>query len=302
MLSFTDGSTLRLGRNSLLVVRERGVNGATEYQVPEGELWGTAAPAAEAEQVKINTPSAEVLVKPGAGGRPADFKVFVRPDRSSIVAVYRGTASVVTATSTQTVTENHFIAVDSLGKTTQPARLPDAPSLTGPPSGSRYVYRDAPPRFTLEWTPVAGADEYRLVVAKDAAFTSIVLDRRLTAPQLELGRLGMGHYVWRVSTIRNQVEGRPSASASLDISRDGEPPRLDIQFPEGPITASSCTITGKVEVGCRVFVASEPVEVGKDGRFTARIQLTRGKNVVVVEALDATGNAAYASKILEARY
>lgn len=305
-LRFSDGSALQLGRNSLLVVRrpDQESSGRRSFQVPQGELWGTLPVPQEGEgEVSVNTPSAVVRVgtAPGSATK-ADFKVSVGPDRSSIVAVYQGSASVTSGSQTQEVRANQFVAVDSLGGQTAPSRLPDAPVLAGPADRARFVYRDPPPKLTFQWAPVAGASEYRLVVASDPAFQSIVLDRRLTTPSLEFGRLAMGHYLWRVSTIRDRVEGRPSSALALDIVRDGTPPRLVVKFPEGVVQSDRCTVTGTSDADSRVFVAGQPATVQPDGSFTCLVRLKRGLNVVVVESLDPTGNAAYSSTILEARY
>lgn len=305
-LRFADGRILRVGRNSLLVVRtnEERARGGGSFMVGRGELWGTTPDADSPEsEVSVNTPSATVKVRTADGSsRRADFKVSVGPDRSSIIAVYHGSASITTGAQTQEVSANHFVAVDSLGAQSTPSPLPDAPALVGPRDGARFLYRDPPPRFAFEWKSVAGADEYRLVVARDQAFQSVVLDRHLSSTSLDYGRLGMGDYVWRVSTIRNDVEGRPSEAIALHMVRDGAPPRLDVRFPEVVMTTDECTITGISDADSRVFVAGQPASVKPNGSFSCRIRLKRGLNVVVVEALDPTGNAAYSSKMVEARF
>lgn len=304
MLRFADGSNLHLGRNSLLVVRGREGGSGPSYQVPQGELWGTLPAAAVNDgEVSVNTPSAVVTVSPAAGGAgKTDFKVSVGPDQSSIVAIYRGSASVTTGNQTQRVSANHFIAVDSSGAQSRPERLPDAPRMLGPEAGARFTYRDAPPQLVFRWTPVADAEEYRLVVARDATFESLVLDRRLREPQLEFGRLEAGRYLWRVTTLREGAESQAPRAAALEIVRDGAAPRLTVAFPEEEVRGDEFTVTGLSEAGSRVFVAGQPATVGPDGSFTCRIRLKRGLNLVVVETLDAAGNAAYSSGILEARY
>jgi hypothetical protein len=305
-LRFADGRSLRVGRNSLLVVRtpEERARGQGSFMVGRGELWGTAPESDDPERdVTVNTPSATVLVRTAQGSsKRADFKVSVGPDRSSIIAVYHGSASITTGNQTQEVRENHFVAVDSLGTQSMPSKLPDPPTLVGPREGARFLYRDPPPRFAFEWETVADADAYRLVVARDAAFQSVVLDRRMSSSSLDYGRLATGDYVWRVSSIRDEVEGRPSPIRSLHMVRDGAPPRLEVKFPEVVMTSDECTITGVSEADSRVFVAGRPATVTSNGTFSCRVRLKRGLNVVVVEALDPTGNAAYASKMVEARY
>lgn len=304
MLKFNDGSALQLGRNSLLVVRSREErrNGAAAFMVPKGELWGTLPPAESGEEVSVNTPNAVVKVGTAKGSATsADFKVLVGPDRSSIVAVYHGSASVTSGDQTTEVTENHFVAVDSSGAQSAVAKLPDAPAPTGPADGARFTYSDPPPRFAFQWTPMKGADQYRLVVARDAAFQNVVLDRTLDAPRLDFGRLSMGDYVWHVSTIRDHVEGRPSATLALHVKQDDAAPRLEVEFPEGPIVADQVTIRGVTDNDTRVIVAGHPATVNR-GSFSCSVPLKRGLNVVVVEAIDPSGNAAYSSKVLEARY
>lgn len=51
----------------------------------------------------------------------------------------------------------------------------------------------------LRWNAVAGATKYRVVVAKDMSFRSVVLNQELTATQIAFLPKTPGTYVWRVA-------------------------------------------------------------------------------------------------------
>lgn len=76
----------------------------------------------------------------------------------------------------------------------------DGAILAGPPS-------------TLEWYPVTGATSYRVQVAADATFSSLLVDAGVTEPQVDLGTLAPGTYVWHVQAIA--ADGSASGQSVL---------------------------------------------------------------------------------------
>lgn len=82
-------------------------------------------------------------------------------------------------------------------------------SVLLPPSGS--VLQDA--QQTLAWYPVAGTANYHVQVSTDPAFGSTVLDTTTTDPQLAIGTLAPGEYVWRV--VATDAAGTASGFSAL---------------------------------------------------------------------------------------
>ncbi len=93
-----------------------------------------------------------------------------------------------------------------------------APTLVAPADGAT----DLPPRPDFEWSAVAGADAYTLVVDDDPAFGSPeISETGLTAttytPTIDLAENTT--YYWRVSTENLCGTGAASAAFSFTIQR-----------------------------------------------------------------------------------
>ncbi len=54
---------------------------------------------------------------------------------------------------------------------------------------------------TLDWYSVKGAASYRVQVAADTGFTALLVDTTVSEPQVSVGSLSPGHYVWHVQSI-----------------------------------------------------------------------------------------------------
>jgi hypothetical protein len=130
----------------------------------------------------------------------------------------------------------------------------------------------------------------------------VVVDEVVEAPGLAWGRLKAGRYVWRVSALDGGVEGAPSAWRQIAVTLDAEPPTLTVpplpKFVAGP----ALRLTGRVQPRANVYVSGAKVATRADGSFAFDLELKPGANVIVVEAVDAMGNTAYWSQIVNARF
>jgi len=61
------------------------------------------------------------------------------------------------------------------------------------------------------------------------------------------------------------------------------------------------SLHGETDPGARVFVGKSSCAVAADGTFEAQVALSRGVQIVVVQAVDVLGNVAYASRMIAAR-
>ena len=59
---------------------------------------------------------------------------------------------------------------------------------------------------------------------------------------------------------------------------------------------------GVTEPGARLFVDGRSSVAAADGSFEVAVELQRGVNVVVVEAVDVAGNVSYRSELVNAKY
>ena len=80
---------------------------------------------------------------------------------------------------------------------------------------------------------------------------------------------------------------------------------LDEHITFGTTVTGARYLDGRWEVetsGGERIVADVQVEVDANGRFEHVVSLERGANIIVVEAVDGTGNTTYRSETIHARY
>ncbi len=197
---------------------------------------------------------------------------------------------------------NQTVTVDPGLPPGDPGLLPAIPVPTAPPSGTVVPYRTVPPRIRLAWGAAVRADAYRLEIAREPRFHDLVdVEDALRANQFVHGNLASGVYYWRVSALAGHADGKPCPPQRLELVQDREAPALRVDFPEGPVEKGSLVLRGQAEPGAQVFIGNERISTDDSGRFEVPLNLEPGINIVVVEAMDAAGNATYRSGLLDAK-
>ena len=199
---------------------------ATYYwRVSAGNIIGYGAYSPVRHFTTGAIPSAPILLLPpdGATGQPTSL--ILRWNASSAAQTYHVQLStdsnfVTTLVNDSTLTDTsrpvsglqfstryywHVRAKNGVGVGPFSSRFafttqfqpPPAPTLQSPPNGSTNM----PLVLTLSWNPVGGATSYRLQVATNSSFTSIVVDDSLlTATSRSIGPLvNNTQYFWHVS-------------------------------------------------------------------------------------------------------
>lgn len=305
-IAFGARDELVLGENSLVVVKgpppaEDGRKHAS-LMVLSGDLdVKLAAATDDSVSVEVETAGA-VRVRPAADASgTSEFRVSVDPSGGATLSVFEGRAEVEAMGATRAVEANEAVAVDSLGRAGAPERLPPRPQLVEPADELTISYRERSPRLTFAWEG-EGSDRYRLTLARDPAFEEIVYEEITSEPSAVFGNLTAGEYYWRVAGLRGGTAGSAAAGGPIHVVLDTEPPDLDVGFPDGDVPSERITLRGKAEPGADLFIDDRRVATAPDGSFEHTLRLTRGLNVIVIEAIDAAGNVTYRSETVTARY
>jgi hypothetical protein len=266
----------------------------------DGQLKGRLAGSDdEAVDVEVATPSSVTRVERDRSGKaPVDFAVAVNPDKSSSVAVYLGVAHVTAEGRTVTVKAHHGVIVRPGQAPPVPVPLPAAPAAQYPQEGSRYDYRDLPPRIRFVWDGPGGVNRYRFVLARDPGFQEVVEEEEVHATRFHHGNLEQGEYYWRVNSIAGRLEGPPSETRRIQVVQDLEAPSLRCRELPKVMKQERVTLAGETEAGTSLHVGGDPVPTDDTGKFTHEIRLRPGANVILVEAVDRAGNAAYYSQVV----
>ncbi|VCU69673.1 FecR protein [Pigmentiphaga humi] len=120
-------------------------------------------------------------------------------------------------------------AIDALGIEGRPAVLPirlkarpEPPVTLAPPDAGTIEAGEA----TLRWTQAEGIASYRLQVARDQAFTDLIVDEAAQQGESRtLPGLSSGTYFWRIGSVAAGKDGRPDAGPF------GDPRRFMVRLP-----------------------------------------------------------------------
>ena len=139
---------------------------------------------------------------------------------------------------------------------------PEAPLKAQPAPGARLIGR-----VDFRWAANTEATLYWLQVARDPAFTDLVVDRRdLAEPSAAADGLAPGVYHWRVTSLRNPQDAGPP----------GDPSSFELR-PTPPVAAPPSSQVD--DQGVRLDWPGEPgqqfdLQIARDAGFT-QIELSR---------------------------
>lgn len=308
LLSFAEDQ-LELEENTLMVLGSAEVTSGTlvprsvsvrGFTLLEGALTARVKDGGSGS-VTLAMPQGVAVIEGSARSTPAEVRVSVQPDRSSVVAVVTGGATVRAGERQVALKAGQQSRIESGGQLRDPKPMPEPPSLEEPAEARAFPYLDLPPRVSFRWSESRGVEEWRLRIARDEAFRDVEVDETTRAPALEWGRLKPGTYYWRVAAVSEGLEGMPSETRRLTVQRETHPLSLTVQPLPRRVEGLSCVVQGTVDRRATVYVMGRQIEVRGDGSFVAEIQLAPGANVVLVEAVDAAGGSTYSSSVVHAK-
>jgi hypothetical protein len=292
-ISFGAKDRLQVGSNSLVVVtrlNSEAEAGPRSYRVQvDGDVSATLS-AARKLRLEVAAAGHLARIVPGA----ARFRVIRNGVDSASLAVYAGEARIAGKGGTVRVPANYGVTLRN-GRAAGPVLPLPAPPLLGGAEKALYRYRLLPPRVRFTWSGPAGI--YHFQLARDPRFKSCTVDEKLRATEFVSGKLEQGSYFWRVSRVEEGREGGFSRTGRCQLVQVLKPPELEVSFPPERVPAGPYLLSGSMEPGGRVFV--DGIEVASEsGKFRRELQLRPGVNLIRVEALDASGNASYASRVV----
>lgn len=270
-----EGTTLELPRREpgLLTVRVAASNDGGEGPWSNVERCELDPPAPEWIEARAGEPGHAAVAWAAVGGR-AQYRLEMRSGSDE------GYEEIVTGRETQhevplpeDAQQARFRVraevrgVHSPWIESEPLRLEDAP----PPPLIEPLEIDDRGLIHLRWTPVVGAESYRVEVAQDEAFEKVrSVDR--TAPGIDFRPPARGRYWFRVRACRGKgddaVCGAPSDAISTQVGSAGGP-RL---WPLDPLAAGEpFTVTWAGLPSCAYYELQEST----DAAFATDSQTTR---------------------------
>jgi hypothetical protein len=296
-IAFDAANSLEMSSNSLVIIKTLTKDKAHKVRksvllVIDGELRGKLSGSAnDVVQVEMALPAGivQVQTQKSADGKE-DFTARVNPDKSSTISVRHGIAEVTAQGKTVRVGANLFTTVSLTGPPTTPRALPAAPALDSPSDEASFTFRDLPPKIRFTWQGPTHVKNFRLQLASDPEFKKVVVDEKVGKTGFSHGNLRQAKYFWKVSSLDGWSEGDTSPARSFNLVRDFDPPPLQVEFPPPMLESRQYLLKGTTEAGAELFINNKRVSIGNTGDFTHLLELQRGINVIIVEAVDAAGN------------
>jgi hypothetical protein len=308
VISFDNHNFLDVGENSLVVIKRLLESRAGEAQVSSlilesGILKGRLQSSDNKKVLlEITLPLATTKVRVGQKGRDqAAFEISVETDRRSNITVYQGKAEIESGDKAVELQENHLAVVSSEGEISRPESLLGEVFLLQPREGA-ILTQDDPQASTFQWGRIPGQVRYLLEVAKDPYFRDLVLSQMVDATSFKDVRLTPGVYVWRVGAVDSS--GRRGAYGEIRtfrVMRSTTAPSLRILNPQGEhitVETETLVISGMTDPGAVLTINGQTVGVNADGRFSQKILLNSGMNLIVIQASDRSGNVRQESKFI----
>jgi hypothetical protein len=258
-IGFADDSTMLIGSNARVVfdlLAGVGPTGMvdTRVRLERGRVRPAVTPRRGRFQIwspslQVTTRGTAFRVEAADGGAVGRVEVT-----ESGVDAAAGAATVIVAQGTGT-----------LARGGGPPAVP-VPLLAAPALGTLAPLRRLPLRVTIPAAP--GASGYHWEVSPDAAFRSLVVDTRSTAPAVQLPDLPDGTYEVRVRAVDAQGLEGLDAGAPLRVDARPEPPFLMSPAPAAVVRQERPPLTWTQPAGAAGF----RVQVAQDDAF-ARVLL-----------------------------
>ena len=300
-------SKLTIGENSLIVFDQQEADpflgdSSSLLVMVEGELSGNLSGADKSRfRFGVNLPNSDVTLQPRVAGDDVDFLITVNDDKSTTINVHKGTAQVVSKNGTlKTIGDKQSVTIDSSGTELRVSELTRSPTPTAPSNKSTVSYRNVPQQIEFTWNAVPNTDRYRILIARDSAFSDRVVDDEVIGTSFTHGALGAGTYYWTVRSRVGWSQSDQSVVRRLRVVQDFDPPILELDPPPDTILAGAWRLQGRTDADATVFVDEVVVE-NNNGRIDHPIELKPGANVIVVKAIDDVGNLSYAPLLVTAK-
>lgn len=143
---------------------------------------------------------------------------------------------------------------------------------------AKVIFQRQVPALEFQWKADRRVSQYRVKVSRTKSFAKVVSEQTVgTSPaRLPAGTLRQGTYYWRVERLLN--DGRvlyPGKVHELKVLFDNSVPALEITSPadRARISGNSVRVAGLARPGTKLRVNGSPVNIDRQGRFSATLSI-----------------------------
>ena len=304
---FNDGTNYTVKQDSLIVIEENSANDQQQTNVAVAVTTGTVDLTTA---TYVQGSKSQVIVAGAKASLAPDSAAMVhnspKEDQHEIL-VKKGSGNIERNGQVVRLASWEKVSFQSESKTMERATEVGPPTPISPGNMMPVFVNTAEKVREVEfsWTPMAHAAGYRLRIAHNPYFSSLLLDRKVDTASVVVTGLPMGAYYWSIQSY--DASGRESIESEKNrftiIAKTKEHVELPLELNPFVQHGHVIEVTGRTESGALVMVNGMEVPlVGEDGSFHYFTPpLPNGESVITVTAQNSRGgvNTRQAKVVIE---
>ena len=292
---FNDGTNYTVKQDSLIVIEENSANDQQQTNVAVAVTTGTVDLTTA---TYVQGSKSQVIVAGAKASLAPDSSAMVHNDPkqdSHEILVKKGSGEIERNGETMQLASWEKVSFKSDSKTMEKGTEIGPPAPITPGNMMPVFVNEGEKSKEVEfaWTPMANAAGYRLRIAHNPYFSSLLLDRKVDSASVVVTGLPIGAYYWSIQSFDNS--GRESVESEKNrftiIAKGKEKVEMPLDIDPFVQHGHVIEVTGKTEAGARVMVNGREVPfVGDDGSFHFFTPpLPNGQNLITVTAQNSKG-------------
>ncbi len=292
---FNDGTNYTVKQDSLIVIEENSANDQQQTNVAVAVTTGTVDLTTA---TYVQGSKSQVIVAGAKASLAPDSAAMVhnspKEDQHEIL-VKKGSGNIERNGQVVRLASWEKVSFQSESKTMERATEVGPPTPISPGNMMPVFVNTAEKVREVEfsWTPMPHAAGYRLRIAHNPYFSSLLLDRKVDTASVVVTGLPMGAYYWSIQSY--DASGKESLESEKNrftiIAKTKEHVELPLELNPFVQHGHVIEVTGQTESGALVMVNGMEVPlVGEDGSFHYFTPpLPNGESVITVTAQNSRG-------------
>jgi len=292
---FNDGTNYTVKQDSLIVIEENSANDQQQTNVAVAVTTGTVDLTTA---TYVQGSKSQVIVAGAKASLAPDSSAMVHNDPKQDdheILVKKGSGEIERNGETMQLASWEKVSFKSDSKTMEKGTEIGPPAPITPGNMMPVFVNEGEKTKEVEfaWSPMASAAGYRLRIAHNPYFSSLLLDRKVDTASVVVTGLPIGAYYWSIQSFDHS--GRESVESEKNrftiIARGKEKVEMPLDIDPFVQHGHVIEVTGKTEAGARVMVNGREVPfVGDDGGFHYFTPpLPNGENMITVTAQNSKG-------------
>lgn len=188
-IQFVDGSAIKVGENSLLVLQRK--DNTSEIELKKGTLFAKVKSKDSSVQIKVGEVRTQIK------SENAQLQIKSKVDGTADITVLEGKAETLVQGSVVQVEKNKRFEILADGSITDPKPL--AFQLKSP-ERDETIFTEEGTGVVFQWNHLSEVKEVEFELSLDSEFRKILKNKKVTKDQIAINGLSSGTYYWRIAS------------------------------------------------------------------------------------------------------